>query len=116
MLLLQLHLNLLLVVFAVVVVVVAGAVVGSGLVFAIVIAVGSRLMVAVPGFVVVLVVPVALVALTLLPLGLQSSSHVHAWRVGVTAGGILAVVNRMLLRAVLVSSSPRLAALVVPFS
>ena len=114
MLLLQLPSELAVVVFAVVVVVVAGAVVGSGLVFAIIIAVGSRLMVAVPGFVVVVVV--ALVALTLLPLGLQSSSHVHAWRVGVSAGGMLAVVNRMLLRAVLVSSSPRLAALVVPFS
>ena len=60
--------------------VVAGAVVGLGLIFA-----GSRPMVAVLVFVVVVVV--ALVALTLLPLGLQSSFHVHAWRVGVTAGG-----------------------------
>ena len=57
---------------------------------------------------------VALVALTLLPLGLQSNSHVHARRVGVAVVDMLAVANRMLLRAVPVSSSPRLAALVVP--
>ena len=93
MLLLLLHLNLLLLHLQLLLsVVVAGAVVGSGLIFA-----GSRPMVAVPGFVVVVVV--ALVALTLLPLGLPSSSHVHAWRVGVLTVEVdtLAAVRRTLL-------------------